>query len=70
MDVIIIKIPRRDKIILGAGMHQRELFEEAEQVMKKELISYEEESVRGLNKLQLQKSLQPALQWNSEMTAR
>ena len=42
MDVIIIKIPR-DKIILGAGMHQRELFEEAEQVMKKELISYEED---------------------------
>ena len=41
MDVIIVKIPK-EKLLLGAGMHQRVLFEEAEAVIGKKLVSYDE----------------------------
>ncbi|MCC8025168.1 MAG: DUF917 family protein [Clostridium sp.] len=42
MDVIMIKIPK-NRLILGAGMYQRELLKEVEEILKKELISYNEE---------------------------
>ncbi len=37
--VLILKIPA-SRLILGAGMHQRELFQEAENILKRELIRY------------------------------
>ena len=36
-----MKIPK-EKLLLGAGMHQRVLFEEAEAVISKKLVSYDE----------------------------
>ncbi|MFV0497447.1 MAG: DUF917 family protein [Candidatus Fimivivens sp.] len=40
MPVIILKIPS-SRLILGAGMHQKSLFEEAEHVLNRELIKYQ-----------------------------
>lgn len=40
MDIILLKIPK-SRLILGAGMHQKKLFLEVEDIIGKELISYQ-----------------------------
>lgn len=42
MDVIMIIIPK-DQLILGGGMYQKELYEEVEGILKKELVRFNEE---------------------------
>lgn len=39
MPVVILKIPV-SQLILGAGMHQKQLFEEAEAILKRDLVKY------------------------------
>ncbi|WMJ84680.1 S-methyl thiohydantoin desulfurase domain-containing protein [Oscillospiraceae bacterium LTW-04] len=40
MPVVILKIPA-SQLILGAGMYQKQLFEEAEAILKRELVKYQ-----------------------------
>lgn len=42
MQVLLLKIPK-DRLILGAGMYQKELLQEVEKILKKDLISYQED---------------------------
>lgn len=42
MDVIMMIIPK-DQLILGGGMYQRELYVEVEEILKKELVRFNEE---------------------------
>lgn len=46
MQVLILRIPK-DRLILGAGMYQKQLLREVEEILKKDLISYQEDLFQG-----------------------